>query len=384
MSDLGWLVAVPLQFAPGDAPLLWYGAGFVLALLFAGSLIGLWLTRTESRKQPPIDHEGLLNAFDEPMVVLDSEDVVLVANVAFRGLFDTSPVGKSIEDALESAPTVSEAITERKEVVVEIVVNGEPRHYKVCNHFVGKEPRPPRKLVVQLHDVTDEYEHQSHLEDQKEQLEQFASLVSHDLRNPLDVAIGHTNAVASELDDPALESHLTRVRESHDRMKQIINDVLALAREGHSIGDVGEIPLETAVMDAWSHVDTKEAKLRVETQQVIRADREAVTRVFENLFRNAVQHGSEGVTVTIRPLERASGFVVADDGEGISPSVRDRVLETGFSEGSNGTGLGLAIVSSIVQAHDWELTVTESDAGGACFEISGVELVANDSSPQTE
>lgn len=384
MSDLGWLVAVSLQFAPGDAPLLWYGVGFVLALLFGGSLIDLWLTRTESQNQPPIDHERLLNAFDEPMVVLDSDDEVLVANVAFRRIFENSPVGMSIEAVLESAPTIATAISERKEAVVEIEVNGQPRHFKVCTHFVGKEPRPPRKLVVQLHDVTDEYERESRLEEQKNQLEQFASLVSHDLRNPLDVAIGRTNAVASELDDPALESHLVRVQDAHDRMKQIINDVLALAKEGHSIGETDQIPLETAIMDAWSHVDTDRAQLRIETQQVIRADREAVTRVLENLFRNAVEHGGEGVTVSVRPLAEASGFVVADNGEGIQPSTRNRVLETGFSGGGDGTGLGLAIVSSIVQAHGWELTVTESETGGARFEISGVELVVDDSTPQPE
>ena len=79
------------------------------------------------------------------------------------------------------------------------------------------------------------------------------------------------------------------------------------------------------------------------------------------------------MTITVGDLE--TGFYLEDDGPGISADKRDDVLEVGYSTKRDNTGFGLAIVAKIVEAHGWELTVTDSDAGGARFEITGVERV---------
>jgi signal transduction histidine kinase len=70
------------------------------------------------------------------------------------------------------------------------------------------------------------------------------------------------------------------------------------------------------------------------------------------------------------------GFYVADDGPGIPEGDRDSVFEPGYTTSEEGTGFGLAIVAEMVAAHGWEIQVTETDAGGARFEIIGVETVA--------
>jgi signal transduction histidine kinase len=66
---------------------------------------------------------------------------------------------------------------------------------------------------------------------------------------------------------------------------------------------------------------------------------------------------------------------VADDGPGIPPERRDLVFEHGFTDSPDGTGFGLAIVRSIVEAHGWTVSVTESETGGARFEVRGVDRV---------
>jgi signal transduction histidine kinase len=66
------------------------------------------------------------------------------------------------------------------------------------------------------------------------------------------------------------------------------------------------------------------------------------------------------------------------DGPGIPEDRRDRVLEAGYSTAENGTGLGLDIVREIAEAHGWEITVTESETGGARFDITGVTVVSPD------
>jgi len=64
---------------------------------------------------------------------------------------------------------------------------------------------------------------------------------------------------------------------------------------------------------------------------------------------------------------------VADDGVGIDEADRESLFDSGYSTKDDGTGLGLSIVERMVRAHGWEIAVTESENGGARFEITGVE-----------
>lgn len=90
-----------------------------------------------------------------------------------------------------------------------------------------------------------------------------------------------------------------------------------------------------------------------------------------------MEHGVETrgahLTVTIGDLD--GGFFVANDGCGIPEDERDRVLLSGYSTAQAGTGLGLSIVKEVANAHDWSVTVDESDAGGARFEFRGADTV---------
>ncbi|PSP96118.1 histidine kinase, partial [Halobacteriales archaeon QS_1_68_44] len=109
----------------------------------------------------------------------------------------------------------------------------------------------------------------------------------------------------------------------------------------------------------------------------ITADGERLRRLFENLFRNAIEHGGEDVEISVGMLEDGEGFYIADDGPGIPDHKRDEIFEAGYTTGEEGTGLGLAIVRSIVEAHGWEIAAAESAGGGARFEISGVQTLAD-------
>ncbi len=66
---------------------------------------------------------------------------------------------------------------------------------------------------------------------------------------------------------------------------------------------------------------------------------------------------------------------VEDDGPGIPEADRESVFEAGFSTANEGNGFGLAIVQQIAEAHGWTVTVSESEAGGARFEFTGIEPV---------
>ncbi|SDY83914.1 PAS domain S-box protein [Halopenitus persicus] len=200
-----------------------------------------------------------------------------------------------------------------------------------------------------------------------ERLEEFASIVSHDLRNPLNVAAGHLELAREECES---SPHLEAVERAHDRMESLIEDLLALAREGASVAETDAVDLPALVEACWETVETADATLVVDDERTVVADETRLRQLFENLIRNAVEHGGPDVTVTVGGLE--DGFSVEDDGPGIPDDVAEAVFEAGYSTNAEGTGFGLSIVQRIVEAHGWEIRVTESEAGGARFEITGV------------
>ncbi len=122
----------------------------------------------------------------------------------------------------------------------------------------------------------------------------------------------------------------------------------------------------------WQNVEMADATLHIETDQWIRADPSRLKQFLENLIGNAIEHGGEEATVTVGEL--ADGFYIADDGPHIPEEERERVFETGYSTDDDGTGFGLNIVQEIATAHGWEVSVTDSEGGGARFEITSVDI----------
>jgi signal transduction histidine kinase len=207
---------------------------------------------------------------------------------------------------------------------------------------------------------------ETELQRQNERLDEFASVVAHDLRNPLSIAIGFLDIIEESGD----LSHVDRIEAAHDRMERLIDDLLTLARGETTVTDTKQIDLATVTTEAWGYVDTVEATLTVaETVPTVAGDAGRLTQLFENLFRNAIEHGGEAVTVTVGQLDGGEGFYVADDGDGIPPAKRGDVLEHGVTSTKGGTGFGLSIVEDIAKAHGWTVRVTEGAAGGARFEF---------------
>ncbi len=211
-------------------------------------------------------------------------------------------------------------------------------------------------------------ERNQELRRQNERLDQFASIVSHDLRNPLNVAQGRIEMARESVDS----SHLDAVDRALDRMEAIVEDMLAFARQGKTVESVESVDLERVAESAWDAVETETAELVVEGSMAIEAHESRLRQGLENLFRNALEHGGQGLsTIWVGPTE-AGGFYVEDDGDGIPESDREKVFESGFSTTEGGTGFGLPIVKAVVEAHGWTISTTDGREGGARFVITTV------------
>ena len=251
-------------------------------------------------------------------------------------------------------------------------------------------------LVMHAVEAFDRLDAESRLRRQNERLEAFASVVSHDLKSPLTVAVGRLELYREAGD----ERHADEVENALTRMDTLIDDLLQLAQQGDDVGELDSVDLRTLAREAWSNVETGTAQLVVRTDRTIDADPSRLLQLFENLFRNAIEHGSmrngldaeggneadsttddnttpstttdSGATsarecVTVGSSDR--GFYVEDNGSGIPESERDAVFETTYSTSETGTGFGLAIVETIVSAHGWRIELSPGETGGARFEI---------------
>ncbi|WP_413229576.1 ATP-binding protein [Haloarcula salinisoli] len=303
---------------------------------------------------------------DDPVIVLDDDGLVRDFNLQARELFPALEVGEPIESV---DPRLGKSLEETEEdIIFEHEATGGFRYYHLgIRPFTTDRSRLGRSVT--LTDVTEREEYRQELEQQNDRLEQFASMVSHDLRNPLTVAQGRVAFLREEEGD---NEHLEATARALDRMEVLIGDVLALARQGQPIAERERVTLSAVARDAWEVIESDAATLTVESDGRFMADATRLQQLLENLFRNSVEHGGDHIEITLGVLD--DGFFVADDGTGIPVEDRESVLESGFSTSSDGTGLGLAIVTEIVSAHGWEIRVTGSDEGGARFEITGVEL----------
>ncbi|WP_324664502.1 sensor histidine kinase [Haloarcula sediminis] len=252
---------------------------------------------------------------------------------------------------------------------------GEQAYGTVC--FVSTEPREKpfsddETMFAELIGRMLEHELQRERTATKiEHLDRFAGVVSHELRNPLNVAQGRVDIERGNRDS----EHLAVAADALARMETLITDVLTMARQGHDIEATETVSLAAIAEECWQSVQTDSATLEIADDLRFKAAPDRSKRCFENLFRNAVEHGGDAVSVRAGPLENTDGFYIEDDGPGIPDPERAQVFETGYSTDDDGVGLGLAIVSDVVAAHGWSLSVGESTSGGARFEISDVVVV---------
>ncbi|WP_424004701.1 ATP-binding protein [Haloarcula salina] len=233
-----------------------------------------------------------------------------------------------------------------------------------------------RTQIREAHDAREAAERSSReLERQNERLDEFASTLSHDLRNPLTVARGHVELLSARLserdpDGDDLQTHIEKLEGAHDRIESIIDDVLTLTRKGASVEETEPVPLDAVIADAWDNIDSKNATLDVQESRTIHADRSRLLRAFENLFRNSIDHVGDDVTVSVGLTDH--GFYVADDGPGIPTEEVDDIFDYGHTTSDEGTGLGLSIVKTIADAHGWRLYVDTTYVGGAMFVFADV------------
>ncbi|WP_436924007.1 sensor histidine kinase [Halosimplex amylolyticum] len=324
----------------------------------------------------PIATEIILDDIDTGVIVVDTGDRVVDINDSASELFDVSKegvIGASIPELVSERPTLKtayEAVTAGR--------TSESWESQVDDRYFRAQSSPlidRRDEVVGyallVVDLTEQRERELELERRNEQLDRFAGVVSHDLRNPLQVASGRLELARRD----GKAEHFEAIERSHERMERLIEDLLSLARLDEGL-DVERVDNGEVAESAWTHVDTADSTLVVSVDELfLDADRDRLSQLFENLFRNSVEHGGDGVTVSVESLPDGRGFAVSDDGPGFVDADVDAVFDDGYTTSRDGTGFGLSIVAEIADQHGWSVEAIDADAG-ARIEVTTGEKMA--------
>jgi|GEM_PF-5726471 len=205
----------------------------------------------------------------------------------------------------------------------------------------------------------------AHLEDDSEGglLEIMSEVLSHDVENLLMVTNGRLE-LATKTGEP---EHVEEAATVLGHVEDLVSDLVDLARTGQQVTALEPLDLETVATQAWYEDGQSDATLEIESTGTVVADESSLRQLLDNLFRNAVDHGGDDVTITVGSLDEY-GFYVEDDGSGISASEREQIFEAGYST-SEQSGIGLCIVQRLAESHGWAIDVRESTTGGARFEF---------------
>lgn len=308
-----------------------------------------------------VEHvETLIEAFER--LAAATFDVVLLD----LGLPESTGI-ETAERLIEEFPGVPVVVLTgltNREVAVEAIRAGAQDYLNKDEHIEGP------MLARAIRYAVERKAREQQLELRAERLEEFASVISHELRNPLNIAHGYAT-LARDGDAEPMEA-LDGIDDALGRMDTLVDKLLQLSSvstaEAVDLVDIGRI-----VRQSWDTLPTDGATLRQrEDLPTVAADAGQLRALFDHLLGNALEHGGEAVTVAVGAMDGGDGFYVADDGPGIPVEDRTALLERDHSTGGSHPRVGLTIVRNIAEDHGWTVDVVASEQGGARFEVHGL------------
>lgn len=341
---------------------------------FEFDLAGIWLANDDGTRLEPI------KVSDQGEELIDTPPAYTSAADSLSWQAFEAGTPKRIDD-LTTRPSCHNAETPlRSELIIPLgkygllnigstepaaFTDGDLRRVRVWSSTV-------ESAFARLEQVRHLRDREKALERERDRLDDFVDVISHDLQNPLHIAGGNLSLARENCDC----DHLEPINTALSRMNDIIDDTLTLAQEGERVDTFEPVSLPRLIESCLAVTEATPATVKVDAEHRLLADPDRLTHVIENLCQNAVDHAGPDVTIQIGTLD--SGFYVADDGPGIPADEREAVFESGYTTAKEGTGLGLRIVKRIVEAHGWEIEITDSASGGAWFEITGVSFADED------
>jgi signal transduction histidine kinase len=349
----------------------------------------------------------ILDTIREPLLVLDESFRVLRANRAFfstfrvhpdatigevlftlgHGQWDIAPLRELLRDKLATH-------TQLHDFDVDHVFPDIGRKIMLLNaRLVTQGPGHDRVILLAIEDVTERRFTEWRLAEQRRELErsnaaldEFASVASHDLQEPLRKILSFgerlESAAGALLTGDARHS-LERMLNAASRMRTLVQDVLAYSQLTTRVQPFTPTDLAWVTREVLVDLDTAIAasggSVQVDALPVIEADALQMRRLLQNLIGNALKYRKKGVPPEVR-VSSTNGtpgwctVIVQDNGIGFNPAYAEKIFQMferlhGRTE-YDGSGIGLAICRKIVERHGGQIAATSSSGQGATFTVT--------------
>lgn len=192
--------------------------------------------------------------------------------------------------------------------------------------------------------------------EQKEDFHRHISSVAHDVRGCLTSALGY----AELLKIGHNPEYVDTIIEIVNRVTRMLNHSVRLVESGQVLENLVEVDLNQIVLTVAASVIPPTAQIHVDPLPIVLADSERLGLVFQNLFLNAIEHGSATkIEVKLERIEGGFYIIIRNDGKPISEEVRSKVFVKRVTT-KEGGGLGLSIVRRIISAHNWNISLNPS------------------------
>ncbi len=358
----------------------------------------------------PLAERLLLDIIDtvrEPLLVLDHEFRVQRANRAFAQTFDVGldeTVGRvlftlgdgqwdiaPLHDLLRDRLTIH---TDLQDVEVDHVFPHIGRKVMVLNaRVVQQVAHQPRLILLAMEDVTARRAIEQRLARQRQELErsnaaldEFASVASHELQEPLRkiLAFGEMLRTSSAAVLPSEGHHsLERMLDAAARMRLLVLDLLAFAQVSGRVRPFVATDLTRVAQEVVTGLDTRivelAATVEVDTLPIVEADPLQMHQLMQNLIGNSLKYRNPDARpiVHVRSTMTDRGvavITVTDNGIGFKQEYADKIFQM-FERlhgrlQYEGSGIGLAICRKIVECHGGTIAATSSPGQGSTFSIT--------------
>lgn len=305
--------------------------------------------------------EQLLDELDEGVLLLDQDGVIRDVNETatrlFPGLVDSIGTPMSA-----TAPELAEHFPLAESKVIEVDVPDGSRYYLLsATQLEAGQTSIGQALVFT--DITQVENQRQELKRHRSQLDDLAEAITHELRNTIHIVQQHLELLETELDpetDETLQQSITTSMETTRRMADIVSNLATLARYGNSVEATTTVELERVASEAFASVASEDHHLEMSVG-TLEADRSLLYRIFESLFRFGIERGATRIELTQSDGE----LVLLSDGNSLEGMDAEKIFTYGEAVPDAESGMALPVVRTLVEAHDWTVTVDTAYLDGA-------------------
>ena len=314
--------------------------------------------------------EHLLQVMPAGVIVLDGKGIVRQANDQAKAL-----LGEPLEEEIWRR-IITRSFKPRADDGHEVsLVDG--RRVKLSITPLENEPG---QLIV-ITDLTETRELQarvSHMQ-RLSSLGKMVASLAHQIRTPLSAAVLYaSNLTRKNLPENASQQFAYKLTDRLKELENQVNDMLLFAKSGEQqvVSEITLPELFTAIESNAHAMTSQEQQTLVfkgfESTASITGNLTALQGALLNLIHNASQVTPKGFEIIVEAkLDKGALVIeVIDSGIGVPNAIKSKIFEPFFTTKTHGTGLGLAVVKSVINAHDGALNVSDAESGGACFSVS--------------